>query len=58
MFLPGALHIAEDLDTFELSQDKIAIRKRLVPHHSWGYWHSDGEGVHSSHVSQASATWE
>ena len=45
-FCTGALHIAEDLDTFEVSKERIGIRKRLVPHHSWGYWHSDGEGVH------------
>ncbi|KAK9813508.1 hypothetical protein WJX73_003209 [Symbiochloris irregularis] len=51
----SALHIAEDLDVFEVSKDQIAIRKRLVPSTSWGYWHSDGEGVHAASGSGAAA---
>ena len=43
----GALHISEDLDVFEISRERVAIRKRLIPSTSWGFWHSDGEGVHS-----------
>ena len=47
MTCAGALHVAEDLDVFDITHSRIAIRKRLVPHRSWGYWHSDGEGVHA-----------
>ena len=51
----GALHIAEDLDVFEVSKDQISIRKSLVQATSWGYWHSDGEGVHAAPGSGAAS---
>lgn len=37
----GPITINEDLMAFDLTREKIVIRKRLVPPRSWGYWHAE-----------------
>ena len=37
----GPIIINEDLMGFDVTKDKIVIRKRLVPTRSWGYWHAE-----------------
>lgn len=37
----GPITINEDLMAFDVTKDKVAIRKRLVPTRSWGYWHAE-----------------
>eukprot|EP00878_Enallax_costatus_P015134 GHUV01015846.1.p1 GENE.GHUV01015846.1~~GHUV01015846.1.p1 ORF type:complete len:130 (+),score=15.32 GHUV01015846.1:360-749(+) len=37
----GALIINEDLNVYEITKEKIEVRRRLVPTRSWGYWHAE-----------------
>lgn len=37
----GPIIINEDLMAFDISHNEVAIRKRIVPTRSWGYWHAE-----------------
>ncbi|KIY95387.1 ribonuclease Z [Monoraphidium neglectum] len=37
----GPIIINEDLTVYEITKEKVEVKKRLVPPRSWGYWHAE-----------------